>query len=66
MFRKSQDIQVDPGDSAVKVTLPASKKRIHVIQFKQSLTPTNHYYCMEIVKLSMLNKESNDLRKLFV
>lgn len=52
MFRKSQDIQVDPGDSAVKVTLPASKKRIHVIQFKQSLTPTNHYYCMEIVKLN--------------
>ena len=55
MFRKSEDIHIDPGDSAATVTLPASKKRIHVVQFLQALLPGSHYFCVEIVKLSKLS-----------
>ena len=54
MFRKSPDVQIDTGESAAIVKLPASKKRIHVIQFLQPLTPERPYFCLEIIKLSRL------------
>jgi len=54
MFRKSASIQVDIQDTACMVTLPADKKRIHVIQLQKYLNLDNSFFCAEIISLSKL------------
>jgi hypothetical protein len=52
MFRKSDDVELVVGESYCEVSVPKDKRRIHVIQFNDSLTIEHSYFCAQIVKLS--------------
>lgn len=63
MFRKSDALQIEvPKEPSTdidlsklycRVTLPADKMGIHVIQFNKPLTENSSYFCVDIKTLSM-------------
>lgn len=52
MFRKSEKVNIDIKDTECVLSLPKDVRRIHAVQFNQSLHPECSYFCAEIVKLS--------------
>ncbi|KAL4232460.1 hypothetical protein ACF0H5_007153 [Mactra antiquata] len=52
MFRKSEPIDLDIRDNECIVSLPKDIRRIHAVQFNQSLQPECSYFCVEIIKLN--------------